>query len=266
MSYTFRAFCAHLSTLARIGFAVALFFAYPLVGAGCGQRFANHAHEEGPRLCDGASLAQVLLRYPSAESKASQIVVVAGRSNASASEARFVCVGMFEPDAAGQLRCVLGPFPGVVGSNGIAPFGEKREGDVRTPGGRYTMTELFGDDAAFSTRMPYTVVTENDAWCEDPQSPRYNQWLHGDEAKSATDRLKRDDGLYRHAAVIDYNRWPAVPGAGSAIFLHKARPDGAGTHGCVGLDSIDLDAILLRLDPLRHPEIIIGVAGPGVAH
>jgi L,D-peptidoglycan transpeptidase YkuD (ErfK/YbiS/YcfS/YnhG family) len=192
----------------------------------------------------------------------SQVVVVLAQDGAAPERARFVTVAVYERGGSGgAFGRVLGPFAGVVGKNGFAPVGEKREGDRRTPTGRFTITELFGEDAEFRPRMPYRVVTEEDAWCEDPTSPLYNQWLHGEAAKAATDRLKRSDDLYRHAAVIDYNRWPVVPSAGSAIFMHKAEPGGAGTLGCVGLAAEELDAVLLRLDPSKRPVIVMGTPG-----
>jgi L,D-peptidoglycan transpeptidase YkuD (ErfK/YbiS/YcfS/YnhG family) len=64
--------------------------------------------------------------------------------------------------------------------------------------------------------------------------------------------------VYDHALVIDYNRWPAVPGAGSAFFLHVA--NGAPTAGCVAVDDADLTAIMRWLDPAARPLIAIGVA------
>lgn len=187
-----------------------------------------------------------------------QLVLVVAAANAPA-ESRFVRVWMLERfDRHSSWTVVHGPFAGCVGANGFAPPGEKREGDKRTPSGIYTITELFGSDAAFKPRLPYKIATENDAWCEDPTSPHYNQWISGEEAKKANDRLARNDDLYIHAAVIDYNRWPVVPGAGSAIFMHRADPAGAGTLGCVGLEQGPLDTILLRLDPAKTPLIMMG--------
>lgn len=194
-----------------------------------------------------------------ARSGCTQVVVVLGHNNPTPANRRFVTVSVFEAaTAAGPFTRVLGPYASTVGTGGFAPPGQKREGDKRSPTGRFTITELFGEDPDFRPRLPYKVVGPDDAWCEDPTSPLYNQWLTGTAAAAATDRLRRDDDLYFHAAVIDYNRWPVVPGAGSAIFMHRAHPDGAGTLGCVGLDADDLKAVLLRLDPARQPEIIMG--------
>ncbi len=62
---------------------------------------------------------------------------------------------------------------------------------------------------------------------------------------------------YAHAVVIDYNRSPAVPGAGSAFFLHVA--GGAPTAGCVSIDASALIRLIRWLDPAQSPAIAIGV-------
>ncbi|PZS40950.1 MAG: hypothetical protein DLM62_00090 [Pseudonocardiales bacterium] len=57
--------------------------------------------------------------------------------------------------------------------------------------------------------------------------------------------------------VIDYNRWPVHPGAGSAFFLHVT--NGRPTAGCVATDRAVVIAILRWLDPRQHPVISLGV-------
>jgi len=44
--------------------------------------------------------------------------------------------------------------------------------------------------------------------------------------------------------VLGWNDSPAVPGRGSAIFLHVARADFAPTEGCVALAPADLRRVL----------------------
>lgn len=58
--------------------------------------------------------------------------------------------------------------------------------------------------------------------------------------------------------MIDYNRNPVVPGAGSAFFLHVSA--GRPTAGCVAIPGADLDAVMRWLDPAARPVITIGVA------
>ena len=59
----------------------------------------------------------------------------------------------------------------------------------------------------------------------------------------------REDGLYDLVVELGYNDDPVVPGKGSAIFLHIARPDYAPTEGCVALAEPDLRRLLARCGP-----------------
>lgn len=152
---------------------------------------------------------------------------------------------------------VRGPIACSVGANGVARPGEKVEGDKMTPSGTYTLSEALGRDAKVNTKLAYRQATDNDAWDERPDSPTYNQWVSGDAAKGLTERLGADSELMRVCIVVDYNRWPAVPGKGSAIFIHRAHPDGAGTLGCIGFDKEDLDWLLATLDPAKTPRVVI---------
>ena len=50
--------------------------------------------------------------------------------------------------------------------------------------------------------------------------------------------------LYDLVVELGYNDGPIVPGAGSAIFLHVARPDYGPTEGCVAIACVDLLRLL----------------------
>ena len=63
------------------------------------------------------------------------------------------------------------------------------------------------------------------------------------------ERLWRDDHVYDLIAVLGWNDAPVVPGRGSAIFLHVARPDFSGTEGCVALAMDDLVRVLADAGP-----------------
>lgn len=160
-------------------------------------------------------------------------------------------------------RTVLGPFAAVVGRNGFAPPGEKREGDGRTPSGTFPLTSVFGYGPPSPTRMPYRQVHGEDLWVDDPASPDYNRWVvAGQTTATSYERLKRDDDLYKFTLVIAYNTDPVVPGLGSAIFVHLwAGPDST-TAGCIALAEADLLQILPWLDPAAGPVIILGTTSP----
>lgn len=66
----------------------------------------------------------------------------------------------------------------------------------------------------------------------------------------------RDDPLYDTVLVTDHNQCPRVRGAGSAIFIHVARPLLTGTFGCIAFpDSafrhriVPLGDYLVGIDP-----------------
>jgi L,D-peptidoglycan transpeptidase YkuD (ErfK/YbiS/YcfS/YnhG family) len=53
--------------------------------------------------------------------------------------------------------------------------------------------------------------------------------------------------LLRSGVPLGYNDAPPVPGLGSAIFLHVARPDFSPTEGCVALPRDNLLTLLAAL-------------------
>jgi L,D-peptidoglycan transpeptidase YkuD (ErfK/YbiS/YcfS/YnhG family) len=155
---------------------------------------------------------------------------------------------------AGELsfRCALG-------STGIT--NDKREGDGATPLGRFLFRHgYFRHDRLPKpeTGLAFTQITALDGWSDDPQDPDYNRFIrHPDNGKRAysAEHLWRDDEIYDLIVVIGHNDNPPIPGAGSAIFMHIARPDYSGTEGCVALSQDDL----LSLLPLIGPDTTIDI-------
>jgi len=143
---------------------------------------------------------------------------------------------------AGARRAAIGPA-------GIAVKGG--EGDGITPRGRFVVREIFyrADRIAKpAVKLPLHVTQPDDGWCDAPDDPNYNRLVKLPYRASA-EKMWRDDGLYDLVAVLGYNDDPVVPGKGSAIFLHIARPDHSATHGCVALALADALAALEQLQP-----------------
>jgi len=158
----------------------------------------------------------------------------------------------------GQWDIALGPLEAVIGKNGLAPLGEKREGDGRTPSGVYALKRAFGYEPIVETGLIYQQVGEDDLWVDDPESNDYNQWVkEGDTQAKSFERLKREDDLYRYAVVVEYNTDPVVPGNGSAIFLHLWRAADQPTAGCVALRSEDVREIMRWLEVDKNPVMVI---------
>lgn len=124
--------------------------------------------------------------------------------------------------------CAIGPAGLVV---------DKTEGDSATPIGRFPLRRvLYRADRLPppETALPSTAIGEDDGWCDDRGDPRYNRPVRR-PYPARHERLWREDGVYDLVVVLGHNDDPPVPGRGSAVFLHIARPDYAPTEGCVAL-------------------------------
>jgi L,D-peptidoglycan transpeptidase YkuD (ErfK/YbiS/YcfS/YnhG family) len=126
---------------------------------------------------------------------------------------------------------------------------QKREGDGATPRGRFGLLILrFRLDRTPrpGARLPCAPLQRCDLWCDDPASGLYNRPARA-PLRARHERLWRDDGLYDMLVVLDYNLRPRMKGAGSAIFLHCARPGWEPTEGCVAIAPADMRRLLPRL-------------------
>ncbi len=147
-----------------------------------------------------------------------------------------------------RYRCALGAA-GVLRS--------KQEGDSATPIGAFPLRRLFYRPDRLeppATSLPVMPLTPDLGWCDDPESADYNQLVTLPHP-ARHEKLWRDDGLYDLIVVIGYNDNPAVAGHGSAIFMHIAKPDYAGTEGCVAFARDDILEILTGLSPETRIEI-----------
>jgi L,D-peptidoglycan transpeptidase YkuD (ErfK/YbiS/YcfS/YnhG family) len=128
---------------------------------------------------------------------------------------------------------------------------DKREGDGASPAGTFALLPGFyraDRIAAPSTHLSMTALRPNDGWVDDPLDPRYNR-LVSLPYPARHEAMWRADGLYDLVVPIGYNTNPALPGRGSAIFLHVARPDFAATEGCIAVARDVLTELLGLLGP-----------------
>lgn len=141
-----------------------------------------------------------------------------------------------------------------VGKNGFS--NNKREGDMRTPTGKYTIGHAFGHGSKPNTKLSFKQATANDVWVDDSSSKYYNIWQKKDsESKDWNSAEAMNHELYKHGFVINYNTGQ-TPGAGSAIFMHVARPGTGYTSGCVATGEGNLLNIMSWIDPAKNPVII----------
>ena len=135
---------------------------------------------------------------------------------------------------------------------GRAGIGVKRaEGDGMTPLGIHPVRRvLYRADriAAPATKLSLAALAPDDGWCDAPGDGAYNTKIKRPYPASH-EALWREDALYDLLVVLGFNDDPVVPGKGSAIFLHVARPDYGPTEGCIALALGDLSALVAALQP-----------------
>src|SRR5205823_3886101 len=131
-------------------------------------------------------------------------------------------------------------------------------GDGASPAGTFPL--LYGYYRPDRLPIPQsglkmTPLRPEDCWVDDPADRNYNRPVTLPYA-GHHERLWLADAVYDIIVVIGYNTDPVVPGAGSAIFLHIARPDLTPTDGCIAIGREEL----VRLLPLLGPGSTITIA------
>lgn len=128
----------------------------------------------------------------------------------------------------------------------------KAEADGATPAGCYPLRKVYYRADKMrkpKTKLETVIINKDDGWCDDPTCPDYNQFVKLPHPGSHERLWRDDDNLYDIVMPIGYNDDPPVPGKGSAIFVHIARPSFTPTNGCVALAEGDLLEILAQITP-----------------
>ncbi len=138
-------------------------------------------------------------------------------------------------------------FPCVIGKGGFS--NNKREGDGATPTGAHRIVGLLYRPDRVARPAPWArPIGPRDLWSDDPADAAYNQPVQS-PYDGSHECLRRADPLYDIVLLTDWN-WPnAVPGKGSAIFVHQWRRAGYPTEGCVALRRDHLHWIARRVVP-----------------
>ena len=166
-------------------------------------------------------------------------------------------------------RTAFGPVEVVFGRAGVGP---KREGDGRSPQGRFALGDVFGyaPSPPPGLRMGYLPQPPEAVCVDDPRSSLYNTLVERGEAEDRFDSsepMRRDlafgDGLYEWGVWVRYNpegrRDPETDqGLGSCIFLHVWRSPDSPTAGCTAMDRDHLLQLLAWLDPSASPVLVQG--------
>lgn len=138
-------------------------------------------------------------------------------------------------------------FPCTIGRGGLSAA--KREGDGATPRGTHRIVgALFRPDRIVAPAPWALPIRPDDLWSDDAGDPAYNQHVRA-PYRPSHENLRRADRLYDLILVTDWN-WPdAVPGMGSAIFLHRWRKPGHPTEGCIAMAPDHLAWVAARAQP-----------------
>ena len=132
-----------------------------------------------------------------------------------------------------------------VGKKGISLH--KKEGDLKTPRGVFSLGPLFYRKDKFSkisTRLKKIPIKKNMGWCDDINSNLYNKLINTN-LKISHEKMYRHDYKYDLVIPVNYNTKKIVKKKGSAIFLHLT-VDYKKTQGCITLKKKDF-LILLKL-------------------
>ena len=175
----------------------------------------------------------------------SSSIALAAMDKALAAASRFIDLTY----SAGRLSWPGGAATAACGRAGVRM--DKREGDGASPEGRFVLSPGFyrADRIALPpTHLAMTALRPSDGWVDDPADPRYNR-LVSLPYPAHHEEMWRLDGLYDLVVPIGYNTDPPLPGRGSAIFLHVARPDFAATEGCIAVARDTLAGLLGLLGP-----------------
>ncbi len=160
----------------------------------------------------------------------------------------FVTVSRKPGDSSrGLLQAGGRVFPCALGKGGVSAF--KREGDGATPMARMAVLDvLYLGDAGVPRAGHLTPlrIRADDGWCDAPGDRNYNLPVRLPYAASH-ERMIRADHLYDRVVVLDWNITSRKRGAGSAIFLHLAKPGYRPTEGCIAVSRQTMGWLLPRL-------------------
>ncbi|QFU09924.1 L,D-transpeptidase catalytic domain [Rhodobacteraceae bacterium THAF1] len=138
-------------------------------------------------------------------------------------------------------RCI----PCTIGRGGVTD--RKAEGDGATPTGVHRIVGMLYRPDRIARPTDWAVpIHPRDIWSDDPSDPAYNTMAIA-PSRFSHESLRRADPLYDLVILTDWN-WPmAVPGRGSAIFIHRWRRRGYPTEGCIAMDPRDLLWVAQRI-------------------
>ena len=191
---------------------------------------------------------------------AKQLVIVTSAS----SKTRDGTIQVFDLGGTGNWTQVFSA-PTRLGSNGLIPGTQRRQGSRMTPTGMWHLGSFaFGghSKAPAGTRLAYRAITSDSYW-SDVRGSTYNTWVESTRPVSGEHLADDARASYEFAADTGFNHAPdsSVFGRGSGIFIHVMHP--GYTAGCVSLPRASMIRLLTILDPAKRPRCIIGTTDKG---
>ena len=135
-----------------------------------------------------------------------------------------------------------------IGQNGL---GKEKEGDRKTPIGKFNFTKYFGIADDPGTKMQYWKVNESIWWNCDSNKKEYNTMVNTEYYK---EEFSHEDSehiidytkAYVYAMNINYNA-ERIGKKGCAIFLH-CFTDNNFTAGCVAISEKDMKKVMTNVN------------------
>ena len=143
----------------------------------------------------------------------------------------------------------------------IEPEPIKIEGDGKSPAGVFALGTAFGDatEPLPGVKLPYLVLTPSIECVDDASSKNYNRIVDRSIIApdwNSSEHMRAVGESYRWGIVIDHNTTAPRPGGGSCVFLHIWHSPDRGTAGCTAMTRLNLESVLLWLDPARRPVLV----------
>ena len=196
------------------------------------------------------TVSQPKIAYTSAAANSSQLITVVSTGGSSAE------LTLWQKDSSGNWFEYDSMFARL-GSGGMKSASLVYEMDMCTPTGIYSLSEAFGINSNPGSGLPYRVLDGSEYWVDDENSPYYNTMQFGEPNGrwSSAEHLSSMGRSYYYSIVVDYNRWPVIPGKSSAIFLHV--DVGVPTWGCIAVEESKMVKILNWISSSANPKIIL---------
>jgi len=202
---------------------------------------------------DNNNIAEINLKKDSNEINSKQIIIAYSNNKKTHEGILFgvELVGETWKTTFDTISCTFG-------KNGFAEPDRKIEGDGKTPSGTFEIGSAFGYKNDLDVDMDFIELSDNQYWISDTNSQMYNKLVDYDPGDPFSEKMKRNDHLYKYGIIIEYNTKNTIKGKGSAIFIHIERKKGSPTTGCIAVSDTNIKNLIGWIKPGMNTTIIMG--------